>query len=442
MEEVRFMVPQRRLDLEFNEPIVFKNYEISNADKKILRELAVKKAEIASLPVQTEKIAMWKKLNSLKPVRPLVWICDIPWHELNVNDELTNRTTTDFSRFLETRMRRTIYQWKHMRADMVVEPTLPCYLIICDSGFGITVNKKTRKIDEKSDTISQDYIPQIKNEDDIEKIKFPKVTYDEKSTEEMYQSMMDTFDGILKIEKKGIPGLDFGIWDQLISWYGVQEGLTDLVLRPDFIHKIMRRLTDAYIAQIDQYENKNLLSLNNGNYRIGSSGLSFTEELPQKDFNSGHIRTIDLWGSGTSQIFSAVSPKMHDEFALQYEIQYLSKFGLNNYGCCEPLHKKIDIISKIPRLRKISMSPWVDLDEGAEKIGKDFVFSWKPNSAILAINNWDPDFVRRDFAKSLNKIKKCSVEIIMKDLSTVRYEPHRLWEWAKIALEEAQKAEY
>jgi hypothetical protein len=31
---------------------------------------------------------------------------------------------------------------------------------------------------------------------------------------------------------------------------------------------------------------------------------------------------------------------------------------------------------------------------------------------------------------------KCHVEFIMKDISTVRYEPQRLWEWARIATEE------
>lgn len=30
-----------------------------------------------------------------------------------------------------------------------------------------------------------------------------------------------------------------------------------------------------------------------------------------------------------------------------------------------------------------------------------------------------------------------SIELIMKDISTVRYQPQRLWEWARIALEEA-----
>jgi hypothetical protein len=30
------------------------------------------------------------------------------------------------------------------------------------------------------------------------------------------------------------------------------------------------------------------------------------------------------------------------------------------------------------------------------------------------------------------------VEIIMKDISTVRYKPERLWDWARIAMEVAE----
>lgn len=423
----------------FTKSINFSNYEISKKDKNILRGLAEKKAEIASISFHNEKMKMWEKLNNLQEVKPLVWICEIPWHEMDTDSELKNTTTTDFSRFLETRLRRTIYQWKYMKADMVVEPKLPCYLTIKDSGFGITENIKTVRIDNQSDIISKDYISQIKNEDDIGKIRFPKITYDKKSTEMMYQSMLDIFDGILTIEKKGIPGLSFAFWDQLIEWYGVQEALTDLALRPAFIHKVLKRLLNACQVQLDQYENYNLLALNNGSYRTSSGGLGYTDELPQKDFNLSQVRAIDMWGSSASQIFSGVSPAMHEEFALQYEIQYLERFGLNYYGCCEPLDGKINILRKIPRLRKISMSPWVDLNEGAEKIGKDYVFSWKPNPAIFAVDNWDPDYIKKDFSDNLKKIKNCRVEIIMKDISTVRYKPQRLWEWTKIALEETGK---
>ena len=44
------------------------------------------------------------------------------------------------------------------------------------------------------------------------------------------------------------------------------------------------------------------------------------------------------------------------------------------------------------------------------------------------------------YATFLEKTEgNCHVEIIMKDISTVRYKPKRLWEWAAIAMEEAER---
>jgi hypothetical protein len=37
------------------------------------------------------------------------------------------------------------------------------------------------------------------------------------------------------------------------------------------------------------------------------------------------------------------------------------------------------------------------------------------------------------------KAKGCMVEVIMKDISTVNYEPNRLWEWAEMASELTEK---
>lgn len=89
----------------------------------------------------------------------------------------------------------------------------------------------------------------------------------------------------------------------------------------------------------------------------------------------------------------------------------------------------------IPNLRKISMSPWVDFDKAVENVGDTLIFAWKPNPAVLASETWDPEFVRRDMREKLGKARHCIVEIHMKDISTVRYQPQRLWEWARIAAE-------
>ena len=72
-----------------------------------------------------------------------------------------------------------------------------------------------------------------------------------------------------------------------------------------------------------------------------------------------------------------------------------------------------------------------------ENVGTVYVFSYKPNPAILAGDAWDPEFVRKDLVKTLERLNGLHVEIIMKDISNVRYKPHRLWEWARIASEVA-----
>ena len=136
-----------------------------------------------------------------------------------------------------------------------------------------------------------------------------------------------------------------------------------------------------------------------------------------------------------AQIFSSVSPAMHKEFWLDYAKDWFARFGLVYYGCCEPLHHKVPIIRAMPNVRKISMSPFCDVEAGAEALGGDYVFSRKPSPALLAVDTWDPQAVRRDLQETLDACARhgCPVELILKDVSTVRYEPQRLWEWNEVA---------
>jgi len=45
----------------------------------------------------------------------------------------------------------------------------------------------------------------------------------------------------------------------------------------------------------------------------------------------------------------------------------------------------------------------------------------------------------RDMQRTLARLEGLHVEIIMKDISTVRHDPQRLWDWARIASEVAQE---
>ena len=399
----------------------------SREDRGILRELGEQVAEIGALPVNDQRRELHGRINNLEKAKPTFHIYEIPWHEMDVNDELKLRTKDPFCQGIERDLRRTLYLWRHMQGDMVVEPVIVQPLCIHDTGFGITELVDIARTDEKSDVYSRHFHIQIKDEEDIEKIKMPEVTFDAERTKEEYQMRCDIFDGILPVEKRGMPSEKkiypwrsserdtsfwFAPWDEIVRWTGIKEVLVDMFLRPDYVHSIIDRMVNAWLHRLDQYERLGLL------------------KAPPMQF----------WGIGTAQIFAAVSPAMHEEFALRHEARWFERFGYNFYGCCEPLHHKVDILKKnIPRLRKISMSAWVDFDEAVENVGDEIVFAWKPNPAVLAASVWDPEAVRKDMEEKMEKAKDCIVDIHLKDISTVRYQPQRLWEWAQIAAQVTEK---
>lgn len=407
---------------------------VDESEKNALRELGRRVAEIAALPVQQEKIGLWKALNGLNPVRPMVTIDQVCWNEMEVDDELTVQSENEFCRRIETILRQTLYRWEHMPVDMVVLPAMRLPRAIRCGDFGIRTNEEVAVTDPTNSVVGHSYTDQIETEEDIEKIKDPEVTEDVEVTARMEAAALEIFDGILDVEMVGVSTM-FSPWDQIVSWRSPEKTLLDLAMRPDFMHKIIDRTAAAHMRAVDQLEEQGLLE---SEQPIIHCTGAFTDELPGKGHDPASPRTRDVWTAGQAQIFSDVSPSMHQEFDLDYAEKWYSRFGLGYYGCCEPLHKKVDIIKKkIPNLRKLSMSPWTDQDEGAEQMGPDVVFSRKPNPAFLAVDTWSTERVRDDLSGTIDCCRRhgCPLELIMKDISTVRYEPHRLWEWADIAME-------
>jgi hypothetical protein len=408
----------------------------SKKDKQILQDLAKQVAEIAALPVQQETIALWKALNGLRPVRPMVMIDQIPWHEMETDGELALQTQDPFLQRIETDLRRTLYHWRHMPVDMVVEPVVHIPKVIHNTGFGLKVVEETAITDPASDVLSHHYEDQLKTEEDLAKIRIPQVTLDVEATARAEERAHEIFDGILEVHMQGM-FLYFNVWDWIVTWRGAENVIWDLVERPEFSHKIMARITEGQLALLDQLEAQGLLGWRQST--IHCTG-AYTDELPAPGFDPQRVRAKDLWTFGMAQIFATVSPAMHKEFENTYAAKFFERFGLVYYGCCEPLHNKIDIIRELPHVRKISMSPWVDQVKGAEAIGRDYVFSRKPNPAFLAAESWSPETVREDLQHTVDICARygCPVELILKDISTVRYQPQRLWEWGKIAMEVVQ----
>jgi hypothetical protein len=205
----------------------------------------------------------------------------------------------------------------------------------------------------------------------------------------------------------------------------------------------MARLRDGYLVKLDWLEANGLLVLNNDHSYVGSGGIGYTRELPRESSRSSTegagVRTADMWCLTESQETLGISPDQFEEFVFQYQLPLQERFGLNCYGCCEPLDARWHVVRKTPRLRRVSVSPWADQAKMAEFLQDKYVYSRKAPPSLLALPRIDEEAVRADIRATLEAARGCVLEIIMKDNHTLGGNPDNLVRWVRIAREEIER---
>ncbi len=403
-------------------------------DAKVLRQLAYRYFDIANSQRNADNIKLHKAVNDLKQIRPVVLIDELPWNEMNIDHELTLICTDPYLRTIEWFFRSNIYKNKYMPADMIVTPFVPVHKVIHSTGIGITVHEEILPTDKENHIVSHKYEDMLATEEDLLKLQEPFLSYDKEETLKRYNLVGEILGDILPVKLTGIGYYSVGPWDEISMYRGVTNLLMDLVERPEFMHKIVRKLTDVRLSYLNQIEALDLFD--NNAYGLHCTPIH-TEDLPRKDFEGVKFTRKDVWGRGVAQIFASVSKKMHDEFDIQYMIETVGQCGLVYYGCCEPLDKKIDIVEKIPNLRKVSITPWANVDIAAEAINKKYVLSSKPNPAAVAVPVLSKDNLKKEIGTILAACKKnsCACDIVLKDISTCSKRPENIFEWEQVVMD-------
>lgn len=408
-------------------------FSISAGDRRILRELAKQVAELSARPIEQEKRELWYRHNALEPTRPLVF-CDPEngWNEIITPNTL--RCEGGLARGWEWHLRREIFWGAQMQDDKVIEPYFSVGHVYTETDWGL---RETRIGGQ--DGGAWRWEAPLKSYDDMHQLRFPQITVDYEATEAVLRLAQETFGDILTVRLKTGWWWSFGMTQMLVYLRGLEQIMYDMVDNPDGVHALMGFLRDGHMARLDFLERHGLLFLNNDGTYVGSGGFGWTHELPQPDFK-GHVRPIDMWGFAESQETVGISPEMFEEFIFPYQLSLIERFGLNCYGCCEPLDSRWHVVEKFPRLRRVSMSPWVNVEIMAERLGNRYIFSWKPHPGVLAADTFDEELVRQKLRWGLQVLKKndCRVEIIMKDCHTIRNDPQRVIRWVQIAKEEAE----
>lgn len=411
-----------------------------NQDHKILRELAKQYAQIA---FENERAHVWElhaDINDLCPQRPIALIDELPWHELNVDGFLTLQCQDAEYRGVENFMRQTIFKHKYFPGDMMVKSYIPVGKTIHSTGIGVDVKEEILVTDKASGVVSHRYENQFASMEDIDKLHNEVITYDREASVRRLTKISEAIADIVPVKLVGADtgyGLGHMPWDIISTYMSVDNLLYDLIDEPEKMHALVGKLTDIFIDTVRQYEELNLF---NPDSTYVHSSCAASRDLKKNPLDQDHVKASNVWGRGLAQILASVSPAMHEEFEIEYAKKSLAPFGLVYYGCCEPLDNKIDIVRKIPNLRKISITPWADIHRAADAVGSDYVISAKPNPANLPYAASNPDLIRKELRTILNACKKnhTPCELLLKDISTSGYNLENLIVWNRIAKEEVE----
>jgi len=164
---------------------------IMNSDLCILRDLAKQYKELTARPEQDERRTLWRRHNSLKGDRPLIYIRAYAWKELPVSN---CKCQDSLLRKYENILRYNLF-WSTFNDDSIFEPWITVNAAYLSEGWG--VQGERHFADESAGSWKTDY--PIKNLEDIDLLREPVHQIDEQRTREEYERIQDALGNILTV---------------------------------------------------------------------------------------------------------------------------------------------------------------------------------------------------------------------------------------------------
>lgn len=422
-------------------------------EKKVLKDLAHQYIEITKKQQNEELRELWRKHNNLQKVRiPILcsWLWGSCLGDFLFNDDLVCKQP--MLRVVERQLRNMIFHEK-VQDDFIFEPWLTIPAIhklpvendtesfrnfIFEGGLWGKLSKLKIKKTKDSSQENIAWIPEpiIKTIEDIGRLTWDNHEVDEAKTSERLDFFNDIFEDTIKINVDRRPAYYYSwcgsdISTNLGQFLGLQNLMLYMYEKPELVHALASYMQKAILTIFDKAEK--LGDWYPSESANSNMGMPYCEGYPDPLPKKGY-KMKDLWFFTHGQEFTLISPDQHEEFLLKYQLPIMEKFGLVAYVCCENITNKINMLRKIPNLRRIGVTPTADVAKCAEQIQQDYVFSWKPNPSMICCG-FDKGEIRKTIKNGLEKSKGCIVDIMLKDISTVQDEPKRLIEWTKIVRE-------
>lgn len=386
------------------------------ASKSHLRNLAGKYAEYALGDAMNARREKWLLHNRLQEKT-------IPFH-IEDNGTFHRDLCPPLEcedpehRALEARLLHTLISYEKIDDDRVIPDRF-----VVDWATTITDNCDelvlTHANDRHGGSFGYKSNKPVKNIDrDFYKLKKREVTLDRNLTEKRAELAREVFAGLLPVAI-GRPSSFYsnGITSKAVHLMGMQELYLQMAADPKAVHRLLTFLAEDNFALGQWEEEQELLTLNNdGNQGYCSGSSQYSDEIPGRKIGEGEaVRSRDRYGYLEAQEAAGISPDMFGEFLMPHFLKAAKKFKLIKFGCCEPVHHLMPHLHKLNGLRKVSVTPWCDMEKLAAVCNPDIIWSRKPVPLKLCNSEFDPGEFRSHLRETLDVGKEYFIEFIFRD---------------------------
>lgn len=414
------------------------NLSVTTEERVYLRELGRKCQAYANLPVMAERRKLWYEHNSRQSCRPML-VMELDTFIKDILPEL--KCTSPVAQEIEIELQTRIVNHELVDDDKVlpVDYTIPWQIDFrmfdLDFKMHCAEDSEGRNIGYQFEYAITDL------QRDIEKLRPSVFSVDRNATfakKEFVESLLGDILPV-NIKNRSMEWL-FGITARVIMLMGMENMFMSLMDSPEEMVRLFDMILDSMLDFSTWMEHEKLLTLNNCNNYIGSGSYGFTNELPAADF-TGQTRCKDLWANMNSQESVGLSPEMFRECIYPVYHRLAKEFGMVYYGCCEPVHEIWEsCIKNLPNLRKVSVSAWCD-QQFMGNVLRDsrVIYSRKPSPNYIGVGDFVPEAYAAHIAETLDAAKGCQLEIIHRDIYTLKGDRTRPGRAIKIARELIEK---
>lgn len=385
-------------------------------DRTRLRSLAARYAEYATGEVMTQRREKWRRHNRLLERT-------FPFH---VEDNGTFfrdllpplECAGETCRQLESRLLHAVTAYERIDDDRIIPDRF-----VVDWATSITSFCEELRFTHADDgyggTFGYESSKPVKDIDaDFGKIHKRSLTLDRVLTDRRAELANDVFRGFLPVVVGRTSSLySDGIANKAVHLMGMQELYLEMAMHPEAVHRLLTRLAEDNLALGRWEEEQGLLVLNHdGNQGYCSGSSQFTDEIPGREIPAGEpIRSTDRYGYLEAQEAVGLSPAMFDEFLMPHFSRLAANFRLMKFGCCEPVHDLMPHLQRLNGLRKVSVTPWCNLEKLAACCSPKVIWSRKPVPLKLCGTTFDAGDFRAHLQETLEIGAGFFIEFVFRD---------------------------